>query len=160
VGDVHDLGHRDELAQVGGHDGGGHARGVHHDRHARELRGLGVPHGEAVDVEGAPAEQARHPVEDAGLVHDLRDQGVLHDLTSVAGLGGPADHGVEVAPRRDHGVDRLLLLDPELDEDRPLRLAGLLDGRDHVAARAHPVGRDVVGPGQLHEVGREHGVAA
>src|SRR5207245_2612389 len=70
-----------QLAPVVRDQGGGRAQRVDHDGHARDVRDLAVPDGQAVDVERAAAEERRHAVQHTRLIQDACDKGVLHAFT-------------------------------------------------------------------------------
>ena len=70
----------DQFAQVALHLGDVCVRAIHHDGHAREFGRLRVAHGQALDVEVAAAEHARHTHQDARLIFDECDECVFHGL--------------------------------------------------------------------------------
>src|SRR5690606_24631706 len=68
----------DQLVEVGLHQPGLRILAIHDDGHPREARIFGPPHVERVDIEVAPPEERRHPVQHAGFVFHKGDQCLSH----------------------------------------------------------------------------------
>src|SRR3954451_2546511 len=61
--------------------------------------------------------------------------GALSDIRAGFDDGiGPANHRVQIGARRDHRIDRVLLLDTEVHHDRARVRARRGDSREHVGA--------------------------
>ena len=74
--ELDDLDHLDQLVELLGDLLQRGVLDVDHDGHPRDLLVLGRAHGERLDVEAAPAEQAGDPGQHAGLVLDQHREGV------------------------------------------------------------------------------------
>ncbi len=86
----------------------------------------------------AAPEQRRDAGQHAGLVLDVAPTKVIHASAPVSTMAlGPPDHVVQVGAGRHHRVDRVLLLDPEVDERPcPGAAARSANGRHDVGSRA------------------------
>ena len=98
--DVLDLEDVDEPVQLLGRLLDRDVVAVERDRHAADVLAVGMADRQRVDVEVAGPHEARHAVQDAGLVEDDRDEHVAAGL-AAAGQGTGRWHGVG---RRGHGT--------------------------------------------------------
>ena len=146
---VPDLDHVDELVKLLGHLVDRMDGAVHRERDARDLRVLGRADGERVDVEPAPAEEARDSGENAGLVLDEEREDVLAageprgdlQVLELDELRGAGFHqptmSLAAAPAGNHREAVLGLRHPHVDENRPVGF----ERRPHRVPRARPCRR-------------------
>ena len=99
AGQVLDLEHVDQPVELLDRLLDEHVVAVEGDRHPADVGLVGVADGERLDVEVARPHQARHAVQDAGLVEDEDDQDVaVGDRRSRAAPGPAASRGPGVGP--------------------------------------------------------------
>src|SRR5271165_7194889 len=68
---------------------------------------------------------------------------------------GPPDHFMQRRARRHHRIDRIFLLDLEIDQHRAVMLPRRAYGWDHVAALVADDAADAVGLAKLFEIRAE-----
>src|SRR5215207_4897353 len=102
-----DLEHVDQLIELLGDLLEGTLGAVDHDRHAAAARVLGRSHGQAVDVEAAPAEHPRDAGQDPRLVLDQhRDRVGAHEDRTSLRVAAACSSGENSGPRMISSLGR------------------------------------------------------